>query len=136
MTACGVWSAVDFGRFLSISVMDGQDVIFAVAAGVRLRVSLDLSALGVLMLMLLRVWRYARPCLFVTCLNACTLFLCMQMGSVFGDSIDTGTSTVAQSVENNDKADGDTEEQMRRQSGLEIDLQSGTISARSAIMSE
>lgn len=59
----------------------------------------------------------------------------MQMGSVFGDSIDTAKSTV-QRGKNNDEACGDTEEQMRRQSGLEIDLQSGAISTRTAMTSE
>lgn len=57
-----------------------------------------------------------------------TVRLCVQMGTLFGETVQSfpGNGVAASS---DDDGYGDVEEQMRQQSGIEIDLRSGVVSA-------
>lgn len=58
----------------------------------------------------------------------------MQMGSLFGD-LNEARQSRSNDASYDEEALGDVEEQMRQQSGVEIDLESGTIS-RPTVTSE
>ena len=77
------------------------------------------------------VWsRVARTCHTVEA--GCDSWLWVQIGKVFGDSAQLGPGDGQSSSDGY----GDAEEQMRRQSGIEIDLRSGAIKARSAVTTD
>lgn len=66
-----------------------------------------------------------------------TAMACVQMGNLFGDSVAPSKGKGGEGAAARDQeAAVDAEAQMRRQSGVEIDLQSGAVSACATVTSE